>query len=497
MHGAIDRRFVSVTGICVVIVLVTLAISLTTRHYTDAASHQVDRVLLYQFLVQQEERLQRAESRLALSGTPPLTPFETIVDGMTTAIEADTSILTAAERASLTQRLHRYEEALLIEQEMALYGDMAIVNSYRSTVTIPVGTMLHSDLARGYAASTEALHAARSRASTVTILGAIGGAAYAIVLVVGWDYSHRRSRTRLATHEKRFRALIQQSSDLIVVTDLSGTVSYASPAAELAFGTGEGSIIGANLLDFVHAAHRDGFTSLTLRALGTAGQPVRGEMVIHTADGATRTVDMSVVDLIENDALEGMVYTAHDITDRTVLLESLRHQAHHDELTGLPNRTLMIDHLHALMATARAGESTCAVLFVDLDDFKQVNDLEGHDVGDQLLIATALGLRTAVRQDDVVARMGGDEFVVLLADSDEAGAIAAAERIQDRLASVRVYGRSHPARASIGIGVWTEDCQDIDALLKRADTAMYMVKQSGKSGYAVFRPGSISFEVAA
>ncbi len=179
-----------------------------------------------------------------------------------------------------------------------------------------------------------------------------------------------------------------------------------------------------------------------------------------------------------------------DTTDRKVLESKLIHDALHDPLTGLANRVLLRDHLERALARLHRSRGTAALLFVDLDDFKRVNDSYGHVAGDQILVAVAQRLIGAVRADDVVARQHGDEFAVLLGQArGEDEAIASAERILGELRRpIQLGARSITVGCSIGIGLTSEHGSDAEDLLIQADAAMYAAKASGKGRYALYDP---------
>jgi diguanylate cyclase (GGDEF)-like protein len=185
--------------------------------------------------------------------------------------------------------------------------------------------------------------------------------------------------------------------------------------------------------------------------------------------------------------LQGVI---HDITEQKLLEEQLQYQAFHDGLTQLANRSLFADRVQrALVASSRTG-ARVAVLFLDLDDFKSVNDTLGHAVGDQLIKEVADRLRAALRTSDTAARLGGDEMAVLLEGCDETGAERVAQKIIASLqAPFMLAGRAVPVRASVGVAVSSPGKVAVDELLSDADAAMYATKSRGKGGYHVFRPG--------
>jgi diguanylate cyclase (GGDEF)-like protein len=178
-----------------------------------------------------------------------------------------------------------------------------------------------------------------------------------------------------------------------------------------------------------------------------------------------------------------------DVTERRRLQEALAHRATHDPLTDLPNRALFLDRLGHALARARRRAEAAAVLFVDLDDFKDVNDGLGHDAGDRLLVAVAARLRAALRAEDTVARLGGDEFAVLLEGVDRGVAVAAATRVVAALrAPFALDRRAARVGASVGIALGADGGAEPAALLRAADAALYRAKAGGRAGYAVAEP---------
>jgi diguanylate cyclase (GGDEF)-like protein len=186
----------------------------------------------------------------------------------------------------------------------------------------------------------------------------------------------------------------------------------------------------------------------------------------------------------------GRVWSFRDVTDRSRLVDELAHQAFHDHLTGLPNRALLRDRLERALAGARRSGATVSVLFCDLDGFKMVNDTLGHDAGDVLLEQVARRIEHNLRDDDTAARVGGDEFALVLDHTIADDAIALAHRLLDRLREpFDINGREVFARTSIGIADNHDDALDAEELLSRADVAMYAAKSRGRDRCEVFEPG--------
>ena len=211
------------------------------------------------------------------------------------------------------------------------------------------------------------------------------------------------------------------------------------------------------------------------------------------ADDSVIHAEVIGLNLLDDPDVGGVVLTIRDVSGRRTLEDQLRHQAFHDPLTGLSNRALFVDRVeHALNRASGATTSpTPAVAFIDLDDFKMVNDSLGHGAGDQLLQAVADRLRGCLRSGDTPARLGGDEFAILLEDAPDADAVVeVAERILDALhAPVVIEGREIYARASIGIATRRGTATTPDELLRNADLAMYTAKANGKGCIELFEPG--------
>jgi diguanylate cyclase (GGDEF)-like protein/PAS domain S-box-containing protein len=218
-----------------------------------------------------------------------------------------------------------------------------------------------------------------------------------------------------------------------------------------------------------------------LQMLRDQGQLNNVEVRLRRRDGSTVWVLESVA-LLDGNVLEGTII---DITDRKHAQEQMEYQAYHDALTGLPNRLLFRDRIDIALAHARRSGRTSAIMFLDLDRFKNVNDTLGHTIGDRLLQAIAARLVTCVRAEDTVARMGGDEFTILLADlTDRRAAALVAQKVLEAVRHPVVVGEHELyVTTSIGIAVREEDGDDAEALLKNADRAMYRAKELGRDNY--------------
>jgi diguanylate cyclase (GGDEF)-like protein/PAS domain S-box-containing protein len=279
--------------------------------------------------------------------------------------------------------------------------------------------------------------------------------------------------------ETYFRTLVLNTSDVILIVDGEDRVRYASPSATGVLG---GDPVGVPLYDVIHPVDRRRLADL-LAAARTGQVPEYGIDFRATDRGRTEvTVEIHCRDLRSDQSVAGLVITMRDVTERRRLERELTHQAFHDSLTGLANRVLFADRLeHALARGARDG-SVVGVLFIDLDDFKIVNDTLGHAVGDQLLIAVADRIAGALRADDTAARLGGDEFAALVENVQDPGAVEeTASRILAALAEpILVDGQELQAVASIGITT-TPEADTAAELLRQADLALYVAKGAGKN----------------
>jgi diguanylate cyclase (GGDEF)-like protein/PAS domain S-box-containing protein len=289
-------------------------------------------------------------------------------------------------------------------------------------------------------------------------------------------------------NEAYFRALVQDASDAIVIVADDGTVKYATPSTIAIFGTIPAA--GEHLWDLVGEAGREDFvrTFMRLRERAQFGPRVFDKETIRR-DGTTVHLKARCSDLRSEPNVAGLVFTLRDVTEQHKLEEELKHQAFHDALTGLPNRLLFRDRIAQRAVTANRAGEVSGVLFVDLDDFKLVNDTMGHSVGDDLLIAVAARLSSLVRDSDTAARLGGDEFALLIGPAENTAAV---EATAERIVAAFEEPFALPAglvTSSVTVGVaTTEDSTDTDELLRHADLALYAAKAAGKRQWRRYQP---------
>ncbi len=293
--------------------------------------------------------------------------------------------------------------------------------------------------------------------------------------------------------EQRFRLLAEHMQDLVCLHDPQGRYVYVSPSASTVLGYAPEALVGVDPFTMVHEEDRERVRESGQQRLLDGEETVQVGYRFRHADGHyvwLETVAQPVRDA--RGEVVNIVTSSRDITERKRIEERLVQGALFDELTGLANRVLLLDRLRQALSRASRNESwRFALLFLDLDRFKVVNDSLGHNAGDELLKSLAARLKTCVRGSDTVARLGGDEFCVLIEDVDGPDhATATAARIQTALAEpFTLHGHDIFTSASIGIAFSAVHYRDPQELLRDADIAMYRAKASGKARFAIFDEG--------
>jgi len=319
--------------------------------------------------------------------------------------------------------------------------------------------------------------------------------------------------------EARFRKLVDSALDLICVMN-DGRISYINDAGmKMLKAAYADEVVGQRLETFLHADYKDIFASdirelvaedmlIPVRFVDISQNLIDAEIGITILDGgqgrnfmiearditahnrAVTALRQSIENL-ERRVQERTRALQDEVTERRRAEEMLRHVATHDGLTDLPNRSLMMDRLDKAIARAKRNHSKCAVMFLDLDGFKPINDTLGHDKGDLVLRETATRLSHCIREVDTAARFGGDEFILVLSDLANAeDSVTVANKILSALSvPVDLSGHTAQVGASIGIALYPDHGHNAEAILKHADIAMYDVKVNGKNSYA-FAPGS-------
>jgi len=333
---------------------------------------------------------------------------------------------------------------------------------------------------------------ANTRHDVLLIVGAMALGLLAL-LFVAFSITSRllaRQNTRLRISEERFRSLVQNSADVNMVLAADGSITYESPAVERVLGYPSQTREGSLALDHVHPDDREIGAQLFADVVRVPGAQRSAELRTRHADGSWRLIEFVTKNLLDDHAVHGIVVNYRDITTRKALEDELKRQAFHDSLTGLANRALFSDRLEHALSRTRRFASKVAVLFIDLDDFKTVNDSLGHAEGDELLVAVAHRFAAALRSGDTIARMGGDEFAILIEDPlDVEAPMELASRLLGTLdAPFEHAGKELFVRASVGVAVSSVHGETPDELLRNADVAMYSAKSSGKNRIEAFQP---------
>ncbi|MFZ0172590.1 MAG: EAL domain-containing protein [Acidimicrobiales bacterium] len=293
----------------------------------------------------------------------------------------------------------------------------------------------------------------------------------------------------LRESEQRFRSLIQRATDMIAVIDPDGSLMYESPAVGELFGWAPGERLSQSAVEFVHPDDREMALAALSEILANPGTPLTVELRYRDSGGSWHWVEATVSNMLDEPSVRGIVVNGRLVDDRKALEQELIQRALHDPLTGLANRVLLRERLETALLRRDRSARRPALLFIDIDDFKTVNDGYGHDAGDRMLIEVGSRLRTGIRPEDLVARLGGDEFAVLIEEGDESPTAATdvATRILEALQpAFDVAGNQIHVRASIGIASYRSGTADADLILRQADIAMYDAKANGKSRYATF-----------
>ena len=305
----------------------------------------------------------------------------------------------------------------------------------------------------------------------------------------GLIFVHNISARRQA--EARMRQLssaLEQTADAVLITDKAGVIEYVNPAFEQITGYPPAEVLGKTPRLIRSGKHSAAFYENLWQTI-LAGQAFRGVLTNRRKNGEFYFEEKTITPL-KNVAgqITHFISTGKDVTERMQAQERLEYIAQHDALTELPNRLLLLDRLNQAIARARWHQRVVALLFVDLDRFKTINDTLGHETGDLILQQIAIRLNTCVREGDTVARFGGDEFVILLDDVANEGDIRSISKkvLDSLLPPFKIAAQQFYVTASIGVSLYPNDGADASTLLKNADIAMYRAKEQGKNAYQFY-----------
>jgi diguanylate cyclase (GGDEF)-like protein/PAS domain S-box-containing protein len=303
----------------------------------------------------------------------------------------------------------------------------------------------------------------------------------------------RTAEESLYEEKERAQVTLNSIGDAVVTTDPASRVNYLNVVAERMTGWSHDDAMGqplAEVFRIINGATREVAMDPAQRAISenrTVG--LAADCVLVRRDGFEFAIEDSAAPIHDrNGRVTGAVIVFHDVSESRAMAEKMAYLAQHDFLTGLANRSLLTERLAQAIGLAKRHKKQVALLFVDLDDFKHINDSVGHAVGDQLLKLVSDRLVTCVRATDTVCRQGGDEFVILLAEIERVqDAANVAEKLLAALAVPQQVGEHEfTVTLSVGISVYPDDSHDVDTVMQNADTAMYQAKEAGRNNYKFF-----------
>jgi len=302
----------------------------------------------------------------------------------------------------------------------------------------------------------------------------------------------KQAKEALRESEERFRSIVQHAWDVILILDRQMRIDYISPRSRSMLGYEPEALLSKSALEFIHpedlAQVQTAFVEVfTSKSQG--GAPM--EFRLRHQHGYWTEVEVVVTNLSEHPGIGGILVILRDVSERRHAQERIEHMAHHDPLTGLPNRTLLTEQAELVLALTARRKTNMALLFCDLDHFKDINDSLGHVTGDILLMQVASQIKKILRDADTLARWGGDEFIILLPEAERNSAVRVAEKILMLLQEPIVLGEHRlTVTGSIGISLYPHDGVNFQELLKNADTALYQAKQSGRNVFRFYDPAT-------
>jgi len=303
------------------------------------------------------------------------------------------------------------------------------------------------------------------------------------------DISERkRAQIELEKREQHFRALVEKSWSGVVLLNSDLAFSYVGASTFRLLGYSEEELKGTTLLSYIHPRERQAARQIFADLAAGQRQESHGELRFMHKSGTWVWLEGFAQNLLHDPSVSAIIINYRDISQRKATEKQLEYQAYYDALTGLPNRLLFRDRVVIALAQARRNRRGVAVMYLDLDHFKLVNDGLGHSIGDALLSEVAARLQACIRSSDTISRLGGDEFTVLLnevADSDSAAGVAR-KILQSFARPFRVEAHELFVTASIGISLFPSDGEDVETLLKCADSAMYRAKELGRNQMQLF-----------
>lgn len=289
-------------------------------------------------------------------------------------------------------------------------------------------------------------------------------------------------------NQEVFHSLVRNSSDVTMIIEVDGCIRYVSPAARTALGFVPEALVGTQLREFIHPDDIPATEAFMADVINHRGNTRTTEFRMKNVRHAWQDMEAVANNLIDDPDVNGVVLNVHDISVRKRSEAMLEYQAFHDALTSLPNRALLLDRLSQAMEQANRHGERVAVLFIDLDRFKFINDSLGHDSGDALLIMASQRIQQCVADNDTVARLGGDEFTVILNDAEntESPTDVAARLVRELGEPFCIKDRETTVTVSIGVALSGPHHTNSEDLLRDADIAMYHAKSQGRNGFVLF-----------
>ena len=405
------------------------------------------------------------------------------------------------EPASVEERRARDRLISLYESFLAMRSSDETLRDFRALH----GTQAGRNLARTAAEALDewieanAANVQQARVRQNQLLSRIAAGVILLVIAMAtafvfiWrriERSREMAVTAAYAQTRRFNSLVRNSSDMVMVMDGEGCFTYCSRSVQRLLGWDIDDLHGKPV---GHLVHPDDAGRLELFADKESARALAEEPLawrLRRSDGSWLDAETLATDLRNDPAVGGVVLNSRDVTDRKAVEEELVHQALHDPLTGLANRLLFDDRLNHALETRADGSAPLAVLILDLDDFKTVNDSLGHQIGDELLNIIGQRLANAVRPGDTAARLGGDEYAVLLENvAGRSSARKVAERIADALSEpIELDDKDMIIGASMGIALAPHDADDAENLVRFADMAMYAAKRDPNTSIISFAP---------
>ncbi len=379
------------------------------------------------------------------------------------------------------------------------YKDLALAHGLRACWSMPILST------QGAVLGTFANYHRQPRSPQANELQALQRSAYLLGLVIEHHqimHTLAAQEAALRDSETRYRTLVEWSPEAVAVHH-AGVISYVNSACiKLLRADSAADLLGQHIANLLHPDDRERGLARAKQAMETGVPAPMIEERLVRLDGSTVAVEIQST-AITYDGAPAVYVVAHDLSKRHEDKETIHHLAFFDELTGLPNRRLMLDRLQQTLASSERKQQYGALLMLDLDHFKQLNDLLGHHMGDALLQQAALRLLACVRKSDSVGRVGGDEFMVLLDTAADSAAHAAqytetvAQKILAQLAApYLLQGKSYTSSTSLGAMVFMPGMQDRDDVVKHADAAMYQAKAAGRNTVRFFDPAMQAAAVA-